>query len=93
MYAFIMALSTARSFGWGYTVNHCAPMSENGMPCDLQTLTPIQMATAATESYPWWPDILVSCRVGVSLGMDMPICRIESKTGQTAVSAGHWQTL
>ena len=24
-----------------------------------QALTPIQMATAATESYPWWPDILV----------------------------------
>lgn len=24
----------------------------------LQALTPIQMATAATESYPWWPDIL-----------------------------------
>lgn len=24
----------------------------------MQALTPIQMATAATESYPWWPDIL-----------------------------------
>jgi len=23
-----------------------------------QALTPIQMATAATESYPWWPDKL-----------------------------------
>ena len=26
--------------------------------CLAQALTPIQMATAATESYPWWPDKL-----------------------------------
>ena len=26
--------------------------------CRAQALTPIQMATAATESYPWWPDKL-----------------------------------
>jgi hypothetical protein len=37
---------------------------EQGLQLELSTtffsqaLTPIQMATAATESYPWWPDIL-----------------------------------
>mmetsp|Transcript_9380 Transcript_9380/g.28197 ORF Transcript_9380/g.28197 Transcript_9380/m.28197 type:complete len:660 (-) Transcript_9380:1506-3485(-) len=37
---------------------------EQGLQLELattffsQALTPIQMATAATESYPWWPDIL-----------------------------------
>lgn len=39
-----------------------------------QALTPIQMATAATESYPWWPDILAMLNAACD-GAALESCR------------------
>ena len=52
-----------------------------------QALTPIQMATAATESYPWWPDKLailhcIAQQEGETVRTAARSCRVPNQQGR-----------